>query len=130
MKRRRSISREAKLKALGRMEAGERASKVAQELGVGRKLLYAWRARVRQGGAEALNAWGRPRKGQSKGSSATGTARDALDTAKRRIAELERKIGQQQVDLDFFRRALQHVQETRAVTGKRGGKVSTRSSKR
>jgi transposase len=33
--------------------------------------------------------------------------------AQRRVAELERKIGQQQVDLDFFRRALQHVRETR-----------------
>jgi hypothetical protein len=29
--------------------------------------------------------------------------------AARRIAELERKIGQQSLDLDFFRAALRHV---------------------
>jgi hypothetical protein len=34
-----------------------------------------------------------------------------LARAQRRVAELERKIGQQQVDLDFFRRALRHVRE-------------------
>jgi hypothetical protein len=36
-----------------------------------------------------------------------------LTRARRRVAELERKIGQQQVDLDFFRRALRHVRERR-----------------
>ena len=36
-----------------------------------------------------------------------------LARAQRRVAELERKIGQQQVDLDFFRRALRHVRERR-----------------
>jgi transposase-like protein len=33
--------------------------------------------------------------------------------AARRIAELERKIGQQQLELDFFRAALRHVKELR-----------------
>jgi transposase-like protein len=33
--------------------------------------------------------------------------------AARRIAELERKIGQQQLELDFFRAALRHVRELR-----------------
>jgi transposase len=36
-----------------------------------------------------------------------------LGRAQRRVAELERKIGQQQVDLVFFRRALRHVREGR-----------------
>jgi transposase len=38
---------------------------------------------------------------------------DELARAQRRVAGLERKIGEQQVDLDFFRRALRHVRETR-----------------
>ena len=42
-------------------------------------------------------------------SEAGETGEDELAGAQRRIAELERKIGQQQVDLDFFRRALRHV---------------------
>jgi transposase len=55
---------------------------------------------------------------------------DELAEAKRRIAELERKIGQQQVDLDFFRQALRQVEANRAATNGRGPKLSTASSKR
>ena len=55
---------------------------------------------------------------------------DALTTAQRRIAELERKVGQQQVELDFFQRALRQVREVRQRSGAPGGTASTRSSKR
>jgi transposase len=55
---------------------------------------------------------------------------DALTTAQRRIAELERKVGQQQLDLDFFQQALRHVRGLRQRSGAPGGTGSTRSSKR
>ena len=35
--------------------------------------------------------------------------------AQRRIAELERKVGQQQLDMDFFQRALRQVEGSRAA---------------
>jgi transposase len=44
---------------------------------------------------------------------ASEVGEDALARAQRRVAGLERKIGEQQVDLDFFRRALRHVREAR-----------------
>jgi hypothetical protein len=44
--------------------------------------------------------------------SASCAAHDAVAAA-RRIADLERKIGQQQLELDFFRVALRHVRELR-----------------
>jgi transposase len=50
--------------------------------------------------------------------------------AQRRIAALERKIGQQQVELDFFQRALRQVKEQRLRSGVAGGTASTKSSKR
>jgi hypothetical protein len=53
-----------------------------------------------------------------------------LTQARRRIAELERKIGQQLVDLDFFQRALRQVREARRASGGPGATASTRSSKR
>jgi hypothetical protein len=53
-----------------------------------------------------------------------------LETARRRIAELERKIGQQQLDLDFFQRALRHVGAPRQPGTKPGVTGSTKSSKR
>jgi transposase len=55
---------------------------------------------------------------------------DALATAQRRIAELERKIGQQQLELDFFQRALRQVSEQRRPSDGPGAMPSTRSSKR
>jgi hypothetical protein len=57
----------------------------------------------------------------------TGEVPEAsLAAARRRIAELERKVGQQQLDLDFFRAALQHVEAPMPLNGGRTGKASTR----
>jgi hypothetical protein len=50
-----------------------------------------------------------------------------LDAARRRIAELERKVGQQQVDLDFFRRALRQVKGARRPSAAPGVTASTKS---
>jgi len=111
----RLFSREYKLAALQRMLAGENVSALARELGVRRKYLYQWRERFRAGGPLALRSRAPP---------------DALTTAQRRIAELERKVGQQQVELDFFQRALRQVREVRQRSGAPGGTASTRSSKR
>jgi hypothetical protein len=53
-----------------------------------------------------------------------------LATARRRIEELERKVGQQQVELDFFRQALRQVGEARRPNDGSGVRTSTRSSRR
>jgi hypothetical protein len=50
--------------------------------------------------------------------------------AEKRIGELERKIGQQQVELDFFRRALRRVGANLRPGNGSGAKASTASSKR
>jgi transposase-like protein len=130
------------------MLAGENVSALARELEVRRKYLYQWRERFRLGGAIALRSRGRPTKAevlamQARGGDepAAGDAGsvdpmpppappDELAKAQRRIAELERKIGQQQLDLDFFQQALRHVRELRQRSGAPGGTGSTRSSKR
>jgi transposase-like protein len=140
----RLFSREFKLAALARMEAGENVSALARELGVRRKYLYQWRDRFRAGGPIALRSRGRPTKAEAlaieageglPSAAAPGpmpppAPPDALAKAQRRIAELERKVGQQQVDLDFFQAALRQVREARQRSGASGGTASTRSSKR
>ena len=143
----RRFSREFKLAALSRMAAGENVSALARELGVRRKYLYQWRERFRAGGAIALRDRGRPSKSEVLAMRAGGEAApsvsaavaaampdpappDALAKAARRIAELERKIGQQQVELDFFQQALRQVGGTRQRSGAPGGTASTASSKR
>ena len=46
-----------------------------------------------------------------------------------RVGELERKIGQQQVELDFFRQALRHIGEARRPSDGSRVKASTASSR-
>jgi transposase-like protein len=121
----RRFSQDFKVAAVERMLAGDNVSALARTLKVKRKLLYAWRDRHRTGGPDALRGVGRPvgsrcvRKSVAKGE---------LAQAQARIAELERKIGQQQVELDFFQRALRQVDGLRRTSG-RGGPGSTGSSK-
>ena len=111
----RRFSREFKLAALARMWAGKPVSALARELGVARKCLYQWRDRYRVGGAVALRSCGRMtkaealamRSAQGVGSTAAAEAPARIEAgdlarARARIAELERKVGQQQVDLFFF----------------------------
>ncbi len=140
----RLFSREYKLAALRRMQAGENVSALARELGIRRKYLYQWRERFRAGGPEALRTRGRPSKAEALAIAAHGVGLrpaagaamgdavppDELTKAQRRIAALERKVGQQQVELDFFQQALRQVRGTRGPSGAVGAAASTRSSKR
>jgi transposase-like protein len=139
----RRFSREFKLAALARMSAGENVSALARELGVLRKCLYQWRERYRLGGAVAVRSRGRPTKGESLALRAAGVVPpaplpglpappppDALALARRRIAELEQKVGRQALELDFFQRALQQIEEARLRRAVLGDTTPTRSSKR
>ena len=132
MKRRRDCSVEVKRTAVSRVVAGESVGEVAQALQVSERRLYEWWATYREGGLEALRGRGRP----DKAAAVTARARsweggkDELSAAKRQIAELERKIGQQQVDLDFFRQALQLVQDRQPASGGAGATRSLKSSRR
>ena len=133
----RVFSRDFKLAALSRMEGGESVSALSRELNVRRKLLYEWRAAFRAGGPEALRGPGRPRKGSvvlgaksggGRGSRAAGPGEE-LAAARRRIAELERKVGQQALEADFFRQALQLFETSRRSSDRPGGTASTASSR-
>jgi hypothetical protein len=64
------------------------------------------------------------------GGLAAPPALDALALAERRIAELERKVGRQELELDFFQRALQQIEEARLRRAVLGDMTPTRSSKR
>lgn len=114
-KKARVFSREFKLMVVRRLLAGEQMSVIARDTQVLRKDLYIWRDRYRSGGAEALRGSGRPRKGEELTRPKTVLTGPVVEAgaAAQRIAELERKIGQQQVELDFFRQALRQVEEAR-----------------
>ena len=137
----RSFSREFKLSVLARMEGGENVSALSRELGVRRKLLYQWRDAFRSSGPEGLRGRGRPRKAALDLGSPGGDGRaaaetvaagtvDALAAAQRRIAELERTVGQQALEAAFFRQALQLLETSRRASDRPGGTASTPSSRR
>jgi transposase len=129
-KKPRLFSREFKLAAVHRIVAGERIRDLSRELKVLRKDLYAWRDLFRAGGAMALRPLGRPRKAEAMATAAREQPMPEIpaefDVARKRLAELERKIGQQQLELDFFRQALRQVEETRRVSSELGVTGSTR----
>jgi transposase len=136
--RHRVFSRAFKLGIVDRMLAGEKVGALARELKLSSsKELYIWRKRFVTGGPGALRGPGRPCKAEATGLAASGSGAKAPDTpaaelakAQRRVSELERKIGQQQIDLDFFRQALQRVKGARRPSAGPGVTGSTRSSKR
>jgi transposase len=115
-----------KLAAVSRMSEGENVQALAEELGARAELLYDWHRRYRSGGAEALRPLGRPAIGAPGFEAPLALPSRLPDTEQRRIEELERKVGQQQLDLDFFRAALRHVGAQRRKNGAPGGTGSTR----
>jgi transposase len=103
---------------------------VAADLKVHRQRVYDWQEQVRQGGLEMLRGPGRPRKGALEGPPLKSAILNEGAAARRRIAELERKIGEQQADLDFFRQALRHVKARQQAGATPGALRSGKSSKR
>ncbi|MFQ5439795.1 MAG: helix-turn-helix domain-containing protein [Paracoccaceae bacterium] len=130
----RSFSRAFKLEVIARMAAGENVSALSRELAVRRQLLYRWRDAYRAGGELALRSRrGRPTRAEAVALAASrGPARKAGDLAEARgrIAELERKVGRQQLDLDFFKAALRHVEASRRPNDRPGATASSPASKR
>ena len=121
-----------KIKAIKRVERGEGVLPVARELGVTRKALHDWVRAWKAHGPEGLNRKRGPKPGRKKlRLGVLDRPLEIRDTGKDRIAELERVIGRQQLELDFFRQALRALDGT-AAQGKQQGKasrVSSRSSK-
>jgi hypothetical protein len=119
-----------KLSAVGRMESGEAVAAVAREV------LYRWRDAWREKGSEGLASkrgrkvgWRkRPREAPAEFEPPQQGPAALLAQAERRIAELEQLVGRQQVDLDFFQRALQALDVSAKPST--SATPSTRSSRR
>ena len=108
-----------------RLESGEALAAVSKELGIARKLLYDWRWAWRRHGAAGLNR----RRGPKKGLRRKMATSDPPGAALARIEELERLVGRQQLDLDFFRKALRLADALQGPAPARGETNSSRSSK-
>ena len=111
-----------KVEAVARVLGGEPAAAVARDLKVWPSVLYDWLALYRRQGTKLLRGPGRP--------SGDGLELSETELSARRIAVLERKVGQQEADLDFLKRAFERVKELRQRTTNSGGSASTPSSRK
>ena len=129
----RSFSRTFKLAVVRRMEAGENVSALSREVEVKREVLYRWRDAFRIGGEAALRLRGRPSKADAVVMQlARGVAGKADDLAEARwqIDQLQRKVGQQALDLDFFKAALRRIEASRRPSDRSGVTASSPTSRR
>jgi transposase len=123
----RVFSRELKVMAVQRIQAGEKVQALAAELGVSRALLYKWWNHYERGGPEALRFTGRPRRARAPTAEPLAAKPEGVPE---RIAELERKIGQQALELDFFKQALRYVKAPPPPNAGTGARASSPSSRR
>lgn len=110
MEFRRKYTKEFKLAAVARLRVGESVGSVARSLEVNRKDLYRWQRDLEKFGARAFPGVGQKRQEET------------------RVAELERKIGQQVLEIDFLKRALQRVEDERRLRAASFGVSSTAKS--
>ena len=109
---RRKFSREFKLAAVARVRAGEAAAAVARSVEVNANEVQRWWREWSEYGDRAFLGFGQKRAEEDH------------------TAELERKIGQQALEIDFLRRALQRFeQERHSLRARPGGEGSTSKSK-
>jgi transposase len=92
-------SRDLKITAMRALDSGSTNAEVARKYQLSPKLLEGWRSEWRAKGELAFPGIGRGREGTA-----------GLDDA-RRIAELERKIGQLTMENEFLKKALQHFKD-------------------
>jgi transposase len=115
---RRLFSREFKVAAVKRVVNGEAIGKVARDLEVRVSVLWRWKKRVIEQGEDHLyNVGARP-----------GKARQVRSDhgQELRIAELERLVGRQQMEIRFLDKALRRVEELRREKNDDGGAASSK----
>jgi len=100
---RRKFTKEMKLTAVRQLETGSSAAEVARAFEINPNLLHRWRKEFRHGPGNAFPGEGKRRWDETK------------------VAQLERKVGQQALEIDFLKGCLQRIEEQRmlqALTGR------------
>jgi transposase len=108
---RRKFTKEMKLAAVQQLEAGSTAAEVARAFEVNANMLHRWRKEFRHGPRNAFPGAGKRRWDETK------------------VAQLERKVGQQAVEIDFLKGCLQRLEEQRMLQALTGRPRSIATSK-
>jgi transposase-like protein len=108
---RRKFTKEVKLAAIQQLETGSSAAEVARAFEVNPNLLHRWRKEFRHGPGNAFPGVGKRRWDETQ------------------IAQLERKVGQQALEIDFLKGCLQRLEEQRMLQALTGNPRSVATSK-
>ena len=110
---RRQFTKEFKEAAVRRLELGASLAEVARACEVNPNVLHRWKRELLGYGVKAFPGNGKTRADE------------------RRVAELERKVGRQALEMDFLRRCLQHAEEQRRLQAltTRGSSIRTSRKK-
>src|SRR3989442_11498419 len=109
---RRIFTKEFKEAAVRRLQLGASIAEVARACEVNLNVLHRWKRELHDHGPKAFAGNGKARAEES------------------RVAELERKVGRQALEIDFLRRCLQHVEEQRKLQALTTRGWSTRTSRK
>ena len=109
-------TRDLKIAAMRAIDAGASAGEVARKYQLSPHLLHRWRGEWRAKGELAFPGIGRG-----------GADLPAIEDS-RRIAELERKIGQLTMENDFLKKALQHFKDHHPPAVVSGGDACLKKS--
>ena len=106
---RRKFTKEFKEAAVRRLEWGASIAEVARACEVNPNVLHRWRRELAEQGAKAFSGNGKSCSQES------------------RLAELERQVGRQAMEIDYLRRCLQRVEEQRRLQALTTRTSSTRT---
>ena len=109
---RRQYTKEFKLAAIQRLEMGASIAETARAFEVNPNVLHRWRREFRQGPGNVFPGFGKRRWEEGQ------------------VARLERKIGQQALEIDFLKGCLQRIEEQRMLQAWTGNPPSTARSKK
>lgn len=112
---RQEYSRELKIACMRELDSGKGMAEVARQYQLSPKRLETWKGEWRAKGELAF-----PGKG----------ARPQAQLESERIAILERKIGQQAMEIDFLKKALRRFKEPPLGVVANGGTASTNKSRK
>lgn len=99
--------------AVDRLNQCDNIGELAKELGIHRRLLYAWREKL-----EPLE----------RGEGPPGTSREA--TLRKESSQLKRVLAEKVLEAEFFKGAVHNVEARRQRSGKTGARASTARSGR
>jgi transposase len=108
---RRTFTREVKMAAVRRLETGSSVAEVARAFEVSPNVLHRWRREFREGSGNVFPGAGKRRWDETE------------------QAKLERKIGQQTLEIDFLKGCLQRIEEQRMLQALNGKPLSASKSK-